>query len=87
MDKLEFDDEGSRLVEEFNASAGATARRVAYLSAADNVSRPLPYRLCRLNQPIMSPPNWFSTPRSTLLSSIGAHASRSPARSSTAILF
>ncbi len=27
MAKLEFDDEGSRLVEEFNSSAGATARR------------------------------------------------------------
>ena len=60
---------------------------VAYLRPADNVSRPLPYRLCRLNQPIMSPPNWFSTPRSTLLSSIGAHASRSTACSSTGILF
>jgi hypothetical protein len=60
---------------------------VVYLSAADNISSPLPYRLCRLNQPIMSPPNWFSTPRSTLLSSIGAHASRSTACSSTGILF
>ncbi len=62
-------------------------REVAYLSPADNVSRPLPYRLRRLNQPIMSPPNWFSTPRSTLWTSIGAHASCSPARSSTGILF
>ena len=61
--------------------------RVAYLSPADNVSRPLPYRLRRLNQPVMSPPNWFSIPRSTLLSSICAHASRSIARSSTGILF
>jgi len=33
MDKLEFDDEGSRLVEEFNASAGATARRARILHA------------------------------------------------------
>src|SRR5215471_15075672 len=48
---------------------------VAYLSPADNVSRPFPYRLRRLHQPVMSSPNWFSTPRSTLLSSIGAHAS------------
>jgi len=63
------------------------ARRVAYLSPADNVSRPLPYRLRRLNQPVMSSPNGFSIPRSTLLSSIGAHASRSLARSSTGILF
>jgi arsenite methyltransferase len=33
MAKLEFDDEGSRLVEEFNASAGATARRARILQA------------------------------------------------------
>ena len=33
MAKLEFDDEGSRLVEEFNASAGATARRARILKA------------------------------------------------------
>ena len=65
----------------------SSALLVAYLSPADNVSRPLPYRLRRLNQPIMSPPNWFSTPRSTLWTSIGAHASCSPARSSTGILF
>jgi hypothetical protein len=61
--------------------------RVAYLSPADNVSRPLPYRLRRLNQPVMSPPNGLSIPRSTLLSSIGAPASRSLARSSPGILF
>jgi arsenite methyltransferase len=33
MAKLEFDDEGSRLVEEFNTSAGATARRARILQA------------------------------------------------------
>ncbi len=33
MAKLEFDDEGSRLVEEFNASAGAKARRARILDA------------------------------------------------------
>lgn len=33
MAKLEFDDEGSRLVEEFNASVGARARRVRILQA------------------------------------------------------
>ena len=33
MAKLEFDDEGSRLVEEFNASAGASARRARILEA------------------------------------------------------
>ena len=60
---------------------------VAYLSPADNVSRLLPYRLHRMHQPVMSLPNWFSTPRSTLWTSIGAHASHSPARSLTGILF
>jgi ubiquinone/menaquinone biosynthesis C-methylase UbiE len=33
MAKLEFDDEGSRLVEEFNASTGATERRARILQA------------------------------------------------------
>ena len=33
MAKLEFDDEGSRLVEEFNASVGAKARRARILAA------------------------------------------------------
>jgi ubiquinone/menaquinone biosynthesis C-methylase UbiE len=33
MANLEFDDEGSRLVEEFNASAGATARRARIIQA------------------------------------------------------
>jgi hypothetical protein len=66
---------------------GICTSRVAYLSPADNVSRPLPCRLRRLNQPVLSPPNWFSTPRSTLMSSIGAHASCSTPRSSTGILF
>ena len=33
MEKLEFDDEGSRLVDEFNASAGAKARRARILYA------------------------------------------------------
>ena len=33
MDKFEFDDEGSRLVEEFNASSGALARRARILNA------------------------------------------------------
>ena len=55
---------------------------VAYLSPADNVSRRLPYRLRRLNQPVMGPPNWFSIPRSTLLSSI---RSARPPLSSTII--
>ena len=33
MAKLDFDDEASRLVDEFNASAGATARRARILEA------------------------------------------------------
>ena len=40
---------------------------VAYLRPADNVSRPLPYRLRYKNQPVLPPPNGFSAPRSTLL--------------------
>ncbi len=35
MAKLEFDDEGSRLVEEFNTSAGAKARRARILDALE----------------------------------------------------
>ena len=40
--------------------------RVAYIGAADNVSRPLLCRLRRMNRLGMSPPNWLSTPRSPL---------------------
>ena len=36
---------------------------VAYLLAADNVSRPLPTRLREVNQPVISPRNVFSTSR------------------------
>jgi len=75
------------LVKTLRAELGEERAQVAYLSPADNVSRPLPYRLRRLHQPVMSSPNWFSIPRSTLLSAIGAHASRSIARSSPGILF
>jgi hypothetical protein len=42
-------------------------REVAYPLLADNVSRPLPSRLRRLTQPVMSPPNGFSAPRPPLL--------------------
>jgi Winged helix-turn helix len=42
-------------------------RRVAYPLPADNVSRPLPSRLRRLTQPVMSPPHGFSAPRPPLL--------------------
>jgi hypothetical protein len=34
--------------------------RVAYPLAADNVSGPLPIRLRRVHQPVISPPNVFS---------------------------
>src|SRR2546426_9432030 len=34
---------------------------VAYPRVADNVSRPLPYRLSAVNQPVISPLNRFST--------------------------
>jgi hypothetical protein len=43
---------------------------VAYLRPADIVSGPLLYRLYRLTQPVMNPPNWFSILRSSLLASI-----------------
>ena len=35
-------------------------RTVAYPLAADNVSGPLPIRLRRVHQPVISPPNVFS---------------------------
>ena len=47
--------------------ANVQQKTVVYPVPADNVSRPRRYRLRRVNQPVMSPPNRFSTPRSTLL--------------------
>ena len=44
--------------------------QVAYLLLADNVSRSLPFRLHRVNQPVISTPNVFSTPRPILLACI-----------------
>jgi len=41
--------------------------QVAYLRPAGNVSRPLPYRLRYMNQPVLSPPNRFSPSRSILM--------------------
>jgi IS4 transposase len=38
-------------------------RMVAYLALADIIPGPPPSRLRRLTQPVMSPPNRFSTPR------------------------
>src|SRR5262249_2135188 len=43
---------------------------VAYPALADNVPGPLPSRLRRLTQPIMSPPHRFSTPRLSRLACI-----------------
>ena len=40
---------------------------VVYLLVADNVSRLLPIRLPRVNQPVLSSRNGFSTPHATLL--------------------
>jgi len=62
-------------------------RRVAYLLAADIVSRLPSFRLSDDNQPVIMTRNRFSTPRSSLLACIGAHASRSTPPSSTGILF
>gem|GEM_PF-4011930 len=50
--------------------ASGTLYRVAYSALADNVPGPLPSRLCHLTQPVMSPPNRFSTPLLTLLACI-----------------
>src|SRR5215510_6691459 len=36
---------------------------VAYLLRADQVSRPFPFRLHGVQQPVISPPNVLSTPR------------------------
>jgi hypothetical protein len=44
--------------------------QVAYLLAADILSRPLPSRLRCLPQPVMNPPNRFSTPRLSRLACI-----------------
>ena len=49
---------------------GYTDLVVAYLMIADKYLGPLPTRLRRMHQPVMSPPNRFATPRSTLLPSI-----------------
>jgi hypothetical protein len=44
--------------------------RVACLSPADIVSRPPSFRLRPMDQPVMSPPNRFATPRLALLTYI-----------------
>src|SRR5262245_52786845 len=69
---------------------GVTMRRdtgrVAYLLAADIVSRLPSCRLSDDHQPVIIPPNRFSTPRPSLFSPLYAHPSRSIPRSSTGIL-
>ena len=62
-------------------------KQVAYLLAADIVSRLPSYRLSDDHQPVIMTRNRFSTPRSSLFSSLYAHPSRSIPRSSTGILF
>ncbi len=60
---------------------------VAYLLAADIVSRLPSCRLSDDHQPVIMTRNRFSTPRSSLFPSLYAHPSRSIPRSSTGILF
>jgi hypothetical protein len=62
------------------------ARQVAYLLAADIVSRLPSCRLSDDHQPGIMTRNRFSTPRSSLFPSLYAHPSRSIPRSSTGIL-
>ena len=63
-----------------------TQERVAYLLAADIVSRLPSRRLSDDHQPVIMTRNRFSTPRSSLFPSLYAHPSRSIPRSSTGIL-
>jgi hypothetical protein len=56
--------------------------RIAYLEAADNISGPLPFRLRRLNQPLIRTRNAFSTSRRPQLACICAPLSRLRPRSS-----
>ena len=76
--------EGLNVVENWNSANDfilfgkggdiATNRReVAYLQAADIVSRPLPIRLRDVNQPVSITRNRFSRPHPRLLTCIGAH--------------
>jgi hypothetical protein len=56
------------LVRRLTALVVKLDERVAYLLAADNVSRPLLCRLREVNQPVMSPQNRFSGPHAARLS-------------------
>jgi hypothetical protein len=55
------------------AHLGLSPRTVAYLLAADIVSRPLPSRLRKVNQPVIITRNRFSRPRPCPLACICAH--------------
>src|SRR5215468_4309245 len=76
-------DSQSAVAQELDAAAGSgnapeyppagRQRWVAYLSPADNVLRPLLCCLREVSQPVMSPPNPFSTPRLPRLACLGAH--------------
>ena len=69
------------------ATTASAPPRVAYLLAADIVSRLPSCRLSDDHQPVIMARNRFSTPRSSLFPSLYAHLSRSIPRSSTGILF
>jgi hypothetical protein len=58
------------LYDTFPDAEGVVHELVAYPALADNVPGPLPSRLRCLTQPIMSPPNRFSTPRLSRLACI-----------------
>jgi len=55
------------LVRRLTALVVKLDERVAYLLAADNVSRPLLCRLREVNQPVIHTPNQFSSPHPRLL--------------------
>ena len=69
------------LVRRLTALVVKLDERVAYLLAADNVSRPLLCRLREVNQPVLSAPGRFLTPRAILLTTLWAYASPSTPRS------
>jgi cyclase len=64
-------------------SIANTDTMVVYLSPADNVPGPLSTRLRRVYQPVFSIRNLFSTPHTSLLTSICIHFRCSPSRLST----
>src|SRR4029453_8193262 len=66
------DDTGRGLIwtDDADPVLAGTPAPVAYLLAADNVSRPLSTRLRRANQPIITTRNVFSLPRPPLLTCI-----------------